>query len=240
MVYEVASKERITVRARRIVGDRAPGPEQIVGGRHPDDARFDRSRVQVAANRRGDVALAWTASCRAGCGGHVVAAVAPAGAGFKPTEQLAEIGAHPGQVALTLNERGDAVAAWTETSAADAKRRLVLATAPALPSVAPSPGDRRPPRVRLAVRRSDLRAAVRTGRIALRVGCDEPCAFGIAVPRLPGLELDSTALRAAGTRTLRLRVPRRQLARALRRGPVLVRAVAGDRAGNVRVAEIRA
>jgi hypothetical protein len=82
----------------------------------------------------------------------------------------------------------------------------------------------------------------------MRIGCDEPCAVHLRSRRVPDLTLESpdyfppAALRAPGVQTLRFRLTgrgRRQLARALRHGPVTIRALASDRAGNLRVAQAR-
>lgn len=226
------------VRAHRAVGDGAFGPAQTVSeraahrGSLPSGQRRGIRNMRMTANARGDVMLAWMVGFAEALPDQLAAAIAPAGAPFKPPEYLGAVSERIGALAVTLSDHGEGRALWTDDMAFPTTT-VRLATASGLPTAPSSPRDRRPPRAHLSVRRSALRTAVRTGRLRVRLRCDEPCSGTVGLLRFPRT---TVTVRAPGSGTAELRLPgslRRALARRLRRGPVTVDAAVTDRTGNV-------
>ena len=110
-----------------------------------------------------------------------------------------------------------------------------------------APADTRAPRVRAKLRSSSLRTVRREGRLGLELTLDEPGTFAATVALRTRAVARSSAspvlagwartlrLARAGTRSVKLRLSRRQRARLPRRGALEVRAhlVGTDAAGNV-------
>jgi hypothetical protein len=203
----------------------------------------------VASNARGDLMLAWDEASLAFCGdescfGRVVAASWPAGAaGFGPVRVLSPLGTvlDWSLPVVALSNDGRRLVGWRAApTSAVGPRALWTATGDDGPDIGIPGGDARAPRVSFTPSRRALRDAARTGRLRLRLRCNEACAARPWISH-PASERWITGLRAVVLRpgrtttvTWRLsRGERRGLGRSMKRGKVFVGVRATDSAGNL-------
>ncbi|HVL95576.1 MAG TPA: hypothetical protein VM266_06915, partial [Solirubrobacteraceae bacterium] len=244
----------LVLRARRALGTGPFGRDQTVSAtevvRRSTRGR-DVAWLDLDVNARGEAVLGWTATCTA-CGDVAWSAVAAAGGRFRTPQVLSAPGYRIAPIAVGLAPDGDAIATWAESPGLFSRRaRLRLATATRLPGAGLDALDRRPASGRLSVRGADVRAAVRTGRLPVRVRCSEACGATVSLPgvvwKVLGFDASQVSRRlildgaGSGRVTIRFRKRshRRALAKVIRRGPVAVRALLSDRAGNLTQVQVR-
>ena len=180
-------------RGRRMLVRRAPpgapfGSAQRAGQVPRDWLAADYT---LASNLRGDLLLAWRefsdiegADCGgASCFDRVVAATAPAGGAFGPTQMLSPAGTDLGDapIVAALSEQGRRLVAWLAADTdGSAPRALWLAMGDATADPRPR-SDLRPPRANATVSRRALRTATRSGSLRIGLRCDEACAVRVVL-----------------------------------------------------------
>ena len=205
--------------------------------------------VSIGANADGVVVAAWQEELVAGdcgepCFGRIVAATASESGEFHSSRVLSPIGNvlsdwYPGTVSA-VDPNGRRLVAWrsSETSLYS-PNSLLASIGDSRPDRLQGDADTTAPGVRVSASRRGVRAALRTGRLRVRLRCSETCAIRVSLfdsaweDGVRPLRAVRVCRGRTTTRSWRLsNRDRRVIKRALKRGSPRLTAVATDAAGN--------